>query len=177
MLFLRVIEHAAFIKSDPFGPHHTPSHFTLTGDPPAVQYLFFSYFSLPIDKRNSQHQSIVQTNIMTRTDNAPQSRQSRIPATLQAVFLASNRGKEVNKPPPAQVGNKVFFRNWFLQRKPTSKRAGFGSDRSLSSETSTGRSMKNLFFGESVRRMLTNEEVPDSITSHPTGHSHQLIQQ
>lgn len=35
---------------------------------------------------------------------------SRIPATLQAVFLASNRGKEVYKPPPDQVASKAFQR-------------------------------------------------------------------
>jgi hypothetical protein len=34
----------------------------------------------------------------------------RIPLALQAVFLASNRGHEVTKPPPRQVANKVFSR-------------------------------------------------------------------
>jgi hypothetical protein len=48
---------------------------------------------------------------------------SRIPATLQSVFLASNRGNEVHKPPPDNVAYKVFFRNWFFQRQGnTSKR-------------------------------------------------------
>jgi hypothetical protein len=55
-------------------------------------------------------------------DNAPVSRQSRIPFTLQAVFLASNRGKEVHKPPPENVGSRVFKKNWFLQRKPKQKK-------------------------------------------------------
>jgi hypothetical protein len=49
------------------------------------------------------------------------SRQVRIPATLQAVFLASNRGTEVNKPPPASAGSKVFFHNWLFQRQAESK--------------------------------------------------------
>jgi hypothetical protein len=49
------------------------------------------------------------------------SRQGRIPATLQAVFLASNRGKDVNKPPPAKVASKVYFRNWLFQRQAGSK--------------------------------------------------------
>jgi hypothetical protein len=49
------------------------------------------------------------------------SRQGRIPATLQAVFLASNRGRDVNKPPPAKVASKVFFRNWLFQRQAGSK--------------------------------------------------------
>jgi hypothetical protein len=51
--------------------------------------------------------------------NSPQ--KARIPATLQAVFLASNRGKEVNKPPPASVASKVFFHNWLFQRQAESK--------------------------------------------------------
>ena len=55
-------------------------------------------------------------------DQAPNpSRQGRIPATLQAVFLASNRGRDVNKPPPAKVASKVFFRNWLFQRQAGSK--------------------------------------------------------
>ena len=36
----------------------------------------------------------------------------RIPQTLQAVFLASNRGNDVHKPPPKQVAFKTFFRNF-----------------------------------------------------------------
>lgn len=38
---------------------------------------------------------------------------SRIPKTLQAVFLASNRGNDVHKPPPKQVAFKMFtLRGW-----------------------------------------------------------------
>jgi hypothetical protein len=33
---------------------------------------------------------------------------SRIPTTLQAVFLASNRGNDVYKPPPDQVAFKSY---------------------------------------------------------------------
>jgi hypothetical protein len=57
---------------------------------------------------------------MNSQDKNP-SRQGRIPATLQAVFLASNRGRDVNKPPPAKVASKVFFRNWLFQRQAGSK--------------------------------------------------------
>jgi hypothetical protein len=57
---------------------------------------------------------------MTATDNT-RSRQVRIPATLQAVFLASNRGSEVNKPPPEKVASKDYFRNWLFQRQTGSK--------------------------------------------------------
>jgi hypothetical protein len=50
----------------------------------------------------------------------PQKKQSRIPVALQAVFLASNRGKEVHKPPPEKAANKVFFRNWLFQKASSS---------------------------------------------------------
>lgn len=61
----------------------------------------------------------------------PSSRQSRIPFTLQAVFLASNRGNEVHKPPPERVASKVFFRNWLFQRQSNSgnKRSLFSSNK------------------------------------------------
>jgi hypothetical protein len=55
------------------------------------------------------------------TQDNNSSRQGRIPATLQAVFLASNRGKEVNNPPPAKVASKVYHRNWLFQRQNGSK--------------------------------------------------------
>lgn len=42
---------------------------------------------------------------------------SRIPATLQMVFLTSNRGKTVNKPPPERVAYKVFLGNWVFKAK------------------------------------------------------------
>jgi hypothetical protein len=58
---------------------------------------------------------------MTKPQTA-RSRQSRIPSTLQAVFLASNRGKDVHKPPPEKAGSKVFFSNWFFQKKTDSKK-------------------------------------------------------
>jgi hypothetical protein len=34
----------------------------------------------------------------------------RIPEALQRVFILSNKGKEVNKPPPNRVASRVFFR-------------------------------------------------------------------
>lgn len=46
----------------------------------------------------------------------PQRKQGRIPVALQAVFLASNRGKDVHKPPPEKAANKVFFGNWLYQK-------------------------------------------------------------
>jgi hypothetical protein len=55
------------------------------------------------------------------TQDNNRSRQGRIPATLQAVFLASNRGRDVNKPPPEKVASKVYLRNWLFQRQAGSK--------------------------------------------------------
>jgi hypothetical protein len=57
---------------------------------------------------------------MSSQDNN-RSRQGRIPATLQAVFLASNRGRDVNKPPPEKAASKIYFRNWLFQRQTGSK--------------------------------------------------------
>ena len=51
-------------------------------------------------------------------------RQGRIPTTLQAVFLASNRGRDVYKPPPAKAASKVFFHNWLFQRQAESNKKG-----------------------------------------------------
>lgn len=42
---------------------------------------------------------------------------SRIPKTLQAVFLASNRGNDVDKPPPKQVAFRTFFRSFLGKKK------------------------------------------------------------
>jgi hypothetical protein len=55
--------------------------------------------------------------------SARQQRPSRIPASLQAVFLASNRGSDVHAPPPERVAYKVFFRNWRFQAKSFSESA------------------------------------------------------
>jgi hypothetical protein len=61
------------------------------------------------------------SSISAGSDSAP-TRKDRIPRTLQGVFLASNRGKEVFVPPPNSAANKTFFRNWFKGAFPWSKR-------------------------------------------------------
>jgi hypothetical protein len=63
----------------------------------------------------------ININMNSSSQDNNRSRQGRIPATLQAVFLASNRGRDVNKPPPAQVASKVYFRNWLFQKQAGSK--------------------------------------------------------
>jgi hypothetical protein len=61
------------------------------------------------------------SSISAGSDSGP-TREGRIPRTLQGVFLASNRGKEVYVPPPNYAANKTFFRNWFKGAFPWSKR-------------------------------------------------------
>ena len=63
------------------------------------------------------------SSISNGSDAAP-TRRERIPRTLQGVFLASNRGKEVYTPPPNQVASKTFFKNWLKGAFPWSRRAG-----------------------------------------------------
>jgi len=46
-------------------------------------------------------------------NNHNQQRSPRIPVSLQQVFLASNRGVTVDKPPPDRVAFKVFVRSFF----------------------------------------------------------------
>lgn len=60
---------------------------------------------------------------------APNGNGNRIPATLQAVFLASNRGMEVNKPPAE--AEMVYRRNWrFQNQTPSGKTKGlFGESK------------------------------------------------
>ena len=45
---------------------------------------------------------------------------SRVPCTLQAVFLASNRGCDVKRAPPNRVGSRIF-RTWFTKRSNSKK--------------------------------------------------------
>lgn len=72
---------------------------------------------------------------MAQPENSPQDAGSsfpRIPLSLQAVFIASNRGKEVVKAPPEKVAQKTFFRSWMFQgwgsnkKKVNEKRAKHG---------------------------------------------------
>ena len=49
----------------------------------------------------------------SQSANNNQHRSPRIPLSLQQVFLASNRGAIVDKPPPDRVAFKVFFRSFF----------------------------------------------------------------
>lgn len=46
---------------------------------------------------------------------------SRVPSTLQTVFLMGNRGITVNTPPPQRVAHKTFFRGWQSGRSSASQ--------------------------------------------------------
>jgi hypothetical protein len=64
----------------------------------------------------------------TGSDSGAPARRERIPRTLQGVFLASNRGKEVYQPPPNQVASKIFFKNWMKGAFPWSRRNRGGNN-------------------------------------------------
>ena len=87
--------------------------------------------------------------------------QSRIPLGLQAVFLASNRGKEVNKPPPERSAAKTFTRSWMFQGL---KRGG-KSRRTKGTRSKEERPQKVKQFSSSISdtshtSVLTDEEEP-----------------
>jgi hypothetical protein len=86
--------------------------------PPSPTRFQKPFFRTPPHSPEVQHKSVHLPRSQNPASNS-KSRQSRIPTTLQAVFLASNRGKEVHKPPPEQVAYKVYFRNWLFQRNTT----------------------------------------------------------
>ena len=92
-----------------------------------------------------------------------QHRPVRIPTSLQAVLIASSRGKEVNDPPPSGTASKVFFRNWRFQQKPPS--AEVLESRKRSTSDSSARSEKAVSVHVSsqepkgIRRSLSSELV------------------
>lgn len=85
----------------------------------------------------------------------PEARHSRIPLTLQAVFLASNRGRDVNKPPPERVAYKVFFRNWLFQRQAHS---GKGAKSGIFGKKQTVPEKRNL---QPVKAPIPQKTQPD----------------
>jgi hypothetical protein len=75
-----------------------------------------------------------------------------VPLALQAVFLASNRGQEVHKPPPGGLANKVFrFRNprqWFLRNQKI-KRAKTNEERTSETASDTLSPISNIYVSSS----------------------------
>eukprot|EP00527_Entomoneis_sp_CCMP2396_P000983 CAMPEP_0198144980 /NCGR_PEP_ID=MMETSP1443-20131203/20098_1 /TAXON_ID=186043 /ORGANISM="Entomoneis sp., Strain CCMP2396" /LENGTH=410 /DNA_ID=CAMNT_0043808489 /DNA_START=92 /DNA_END=1324 /DNA_ORIENTATION=+ len=90
---------------------------------------------------------------------------SRIPETLQAVFIASNRGREVNKPPPAKVAFKSFPRGGF--RKSLSISQMHVERRRSSNASSSG---QNSEVGKSL--MQEKSLLPIPVAFIPSGESY-----
>ena len=87
-------------------------------------------------------------------------RAARIPTTLQSVFLASNRGNEVHKPPPENVAFKVFFRNWFFQR---------GGNKSTDDEAKPKRGFFQGRRGKNVKKENKDRNVMPQAPVTPAG--------
>ena len=63
------------------------------------------------------------THTMTgSSDRCKEERIGRIPKELQAIFLASNQGEEVNEPPPNSVASKVFKPRFSLWKRVSPRR-------------------------------------------------------
>jgi ankyrin repeat protein len=104
--------------------------------------------------------------------NQSTNRRTRIPLTLQAVFLASNKGQEVNKPPPNRNANRVFFRNWFFQRQA-------GSNETVKASVTSNKDKKVVGLPPpaviAIERTAADESVRDSVES-PQDYLDHLLQ-
>lgn len=97
------------------------------------------------------------------TMNATQ-QQSRIPLGLQAVFLASNRGKEVDKPPAEKAASKTFTRSWMFQ----GLKKGGKSRRTKGSKSRQDRLQKvSQFGGTSVGSDTSHTSINSSSEEEP----------
>ena len=74
--------------------------------------------------------------VKVETRSARSMKMGRVPETFQTIWAVSNRGKDVNKPPPNKVASRFFGRH-------DSKQLG-SSASSVSSEKSRGRSGSTL---------------------------------
>ena len=86
----------------------------------------------------------------------------RIPQTLQAVFLASNRGNDVHKPPPDSAASRVYFRNWLFH--------GNSGGKSRSKD-------KGLFYNANNKKKNTNNNRGRSIFGRFHNHPRDMKQQ
>lgn len=81
------------------------------------------------------------------TSGRPVHASSRVPSTLQAVILASNRGHVVNTPPPRQVAFKTF-RGWL--------------GRTFSSDSTKRKPCNEIVLSESITSKIIPSEQIDS---------------
>jgi hypothetical protein len=65
-----------------------------------------------------------------------QQKASRIPLALQVIFLHSNRGFNVDKPPPERQASKIFRRGLFF-RKPIDPKSKSKADKNTTEEATS----------------------------------------
>jgi hypothetical protein len=86
---------------------------------------------------------------------------SRIPLALQAVFLASNRGNEVDRPPPERLASKTFFRAWMFKGLGKNKKGKKGSKGSKT--TKEGKPSMVVQYGAEN----SDKDAPEMISTQP----------
>jgi nucleoside diphosphate kinase len=82
---------------------------------------------------------------------------SRIPVALQAVFLESNRGHEVNTPPPGNIAIRVF-KSFFQANNEPRKRGFFGLRRPILSRKQKDDTSINHSMHSNSRRLFSKME-------------------
>jgi hypothetical protein len=108
--------------------HQIAIHYIVFGQATTLFLSFVEYLRILIQSHTmrAQIQSESTTTTTTTLDVTKPSttssaaavdKQNRIPSALQVVFLSSNRGSEVNQPPPARVADKVYVRNWRFRQQ------------------------------------------------------------
>lgn len=93
---------------------------------------------------------------------------SRIPIALQAVFLASNRGNEVDIPPPGKVASKTYFRRTLKGIGKKLKRVGSGTKKSSKKNRTDGEPSTN-------NQHETKKSKKDSEETNSTANSTQQL--
>jgi hypothetical protein len=95
---------------------------------------------------------------------------SRIPISLQAVFLNSNRGNDVYVAPPEKAGNRTFLRSWRFQSRAETTSTSQEKIKNLAASSSSSKKQQPVTYaaaaptrGRSVRSLF--------------GHSHDKIKQ
>lgn len=96
----------------------------------------------------------------------PKNKRVRIPEPLQKVFLASNRGGEVHKPPTDASASRVFLRGFFNRRPQQSGNDTSSDDETTDSTTSIPHAMvMSLPPPKSTKTTLSPQGFLDSIVS------------
>jgi hypothetical protein len=91
-----------------------------------------------------------------------QQKPSRIPLALQVIFLHSNRGYRVDKPPPERQASKIFRRGLFFKKPvdPKSKtEADSSPEETKSMKTQETSSVSTLCKGDADEHSVSSDEV------------------